>query len=84
MIPFTDSISLVSCILAIDDLVYAGMSTFTSKGGLYERAKKRFKVSDGKKLFCYSFFERQKTEAQVLLHTSLRSSVAVALLIWAA
>ena len=41
------------------------MSTFTSKNGLYERAQKRFKVSDGKKLFSYPFFERQKKEAQV-------------------
>eukprot|EP00891_Asterochloris_glomerata_P008300 jgi/Astpho2/8300/Aster-01378 len=39
------------------------MSTFSTKGGLYERAQKRFGVSDGKKLFTYSFFEKHKLEA---------------------
>lgn len=43
------------------------MSTFSSKGGLYERAQKRFHLSEGKKLFTYPFFERQKLDAQVWL-----------------
>ena len=43
------------------------MSTFSTKGGLYERAKKRYSVPDGKKLFTYSFFEKQRLEALVTL-----------------
>ncbi|CAF9926479.1 MAG: hypothetical protein HETSPECPRED_006344 [Heterodermia speciosa] len=38
------------------------MSTFSTKGGLYERAQKRFSVSDGKRLFTYSFYEKRKLE----------------------
>ncbi|KAL3136423.1 hypothetical protein ABBQ38_005680 [Trebouxia sp. C0009 RCD-2024] len=41
----------------------SGMSTFSTKGGLYERAQKRFSVSNGKKLFTYSFYEKRKLEA---------------------
>ncbi|KAK9901982.1 hypothetical protein WJX75_000203 [Coccomyxa subellipsoidea] len=41
----------------------SGMSTFSTKGGLYERAQKRFGVTDGKKLFTFSFFEKQRLEA---------------------
>ena len=41
------------------------MSTFSTKGGLYERAQRKFGVSDGKKLFTYSFFEKHKLDAQV-------------------
>jgi hypothetical protein len=44
----------------------AGMSTFSLKGGLYERAQKKYNLSEGKKLFTYPFFERQKLDAQVL------------------
>lgn len=44
---------------------HAGMSTFSTKGGLYERAQKRYSVPDGKKLFTYSFFEKQRLEALV-------------------
>ena len=40
------------------------MSTFSTKGGLYERAQKKFKLSDGKALFTYGFFDRQRPEAQ--------------------
>ncbi len=43
----------------------AGMSTFSTRGGLYERAQKRFAVQDGKKLFTYAFFEKQRLEAMV-------------------
>jgi NAD-dependent SIR2 family protein deacetylase len=40
------------------------MSTFSTVGGLYERAQKRFKVSDGKKLFTWQFFEKRRLEVQ--------------------
>lgn len=40
------------------------MSTFSTPGGLYERAQKRFGLQDGKKLFCYSFFDRQRLDVQ--------------------
>ena len=43
----------------------AGMSTFSTRGGLYERAQKRFAVQDGKKLFTYAFFEKQRLNAMV-------------------
>lgn len=42
-----------------------GMSTFSTKGGLYERAARRFGLADGKRLFSYSFFEKQRLEALV-------------------
>ncbi len=41
------------------------MSTFSTKGGLYERAQRRYGVSDGKKLFTYTFFEKQRLPALV-------------------
>ncbi|CAL5224232.1 g6884 [Coccomyxa viridis] len=41
----------------------SGMSTFSTRGGLYERAQKRFAVQDGKKLFTFAFFEKQRLEA---------------------
>lgn len=41
------------------------MSTFSTKGGLYERAQKRFAVADGKRLFTYSFYEKRKLETLV-------------------
>ena len=48
-----------------------GMSTFSTKGGLYERAQKRYGVADGKKLFTYSFFEKQRLQALVRpIHTT--------------
>lgn len=39
------------------------MSTFSTKGGLYERAQRKFKLQDGKTLFTYSFFDRNRLEA---------------------
>ncbi len=42
----------------------SGMSTFSTPGGLYERAQKQFGLQDGKKLFCYSFFDRQRLDVQ--------------------
>ena len=56
----------------------AGMSTFSTKGGLYERAQRRFGVADGKRLFTYAFFEKQRLKAMVrasLKHPILRHSV---------
>lgn len=41
------------------------MSTFSTKGGLYEKAQNRFGVSNGKQLFTYSFYEKHKADAQV-------------------
>lgn len=41
------------------------MSTFSTKGGLYERAQRRFGVQDGMRLFTYAFFEKQRLEAMV-------------------
>ena len=42
--------------------VASGLSTFTSRGGLYERATKKFKVTDGMKLFCNKFYVREPTK----------------------
>ena len=54
------------------------MSTFSTKGGLYERAQKRFGVSNGKKLFTYSFYEKRKLEAlvQACMHYALASDLS--------
>ncbi len=41
------------------------MSTFSTKGGLYEKAQTRFGVSNGKQLFTFSFYEKHKADAQV-------------------
>jgi len=35
---------------------------FSTKGGLYERACKRFKITDGKRLFSWSFYDKQRRE----------------------
>ena len=42
----------------------SGMSTFSTKGGLYERAQRQFKVNDGKLLFTYSFYSKHKKGAE--------------------
>lgn len=42
----------------------SGMSTFSTKGGLYERAQRKFKLADGKTLFTYTFYDRHRLEAQ--------------------
>jgi hypothetical protein len=41
------------------------MSTFSTKGGLYERAARRFGLADGMRLFSYAFFDKQRLEALV-------------------
>lgn len=42
-----------------------GMSMFSTKGGLYERARKKFKISDGIKLFSYPFYKQRRLDVQV-------------------
>jgi NAD-dependent SIR2 family protein deacetylase len=42
----------------------SGMSTFSTRGGLYERAQRQFRLGDGKLLFTYSFFDRNRMDAQ--------------------
>eukprot|EP00798_Chlamydomonas_sp_ICE-L_P014139 gene14139-20102_t len=42
----------------------SGMSMFSTRNGLYERAKKRFKISDGIKLFTYSFYKQRRADVQ--------------------
>jgi hypothetical protein len=37
---------------------------FSTSGGLYERARKKFKIQDGMKLFTYPFFTRNKPQVQ--------------------
>ncbi|KAJ9505491.1 hypothetical protein QJQ45_024632 [Haematococcus lacustris] len=41
------------------------MSTFTSRNGLYDRAREQFNVQDGMKLFTYSFFKQHRAKVQV-------------------
>jgi len=42
----------------------SGMSTFSTKGGLYDMARQKYQLSDGKNLFTYSFYKRRKQEAE--------------------
>lgn len=37
---------------------------FSTRNGLYDRAKKRFKISDGMKLFSYGFYQQRKADVQ--------------------
>ena len=43
------------------------MSTFSTPGGLYERAASRAGLANGKSLFCWSFFERRRPECLAFL-----------------
>lgn len=45
--------------------VHAGMSMFTTKNGLYERARHKFKIQDGMKLFSYPFYKQRRKDLQV-------------------
>jgi hypothetical protein len=54
------------------------MSTFSTKGGLYERAQQRYGVADGKKLFTYTFFEKQRLPALVRRLNTARALIASA------
>jgi NAD-dependent SIR2 family protein deacetylase len=38
------------------------MSMFSTRNGLYQRACRRFGITDGKKLFTWRFFDRQRTD----------------------
>lgn len=38
---------------------------FSTKNGLYERARKKFKITDGIKLFTYSFYKQRRQDVQV-------------------
>jgi hypothetical protein len=42
-----------------------GMSMFTTKNGLYERARSKFKIQDGMKLFSYPFYKQRRKDLQV-------------------
>ena len=53
------------------------MSTFSTRGGLYERAQKRFGLADGKRLFTYAFFEKRRLEALVRLLPSKPSGFSM-------
>ena len=43
------------------------MSTFSTPGGLYERAASRARLANGKALFGWSFFERRRADALAFL-----------------
>ena len=45
----------------------AGLSAFSDANGLYERARRRFGLSEGVKLFCYSFLLKRRADAQSFL-----------------
>lgn len=53
--------------------VCAGMSMFTTKNGLYERARSKFKIQDGMKLFSYPFYKQRRKDLQVR-HTASKHS----------
>jgi hypothetical protein len=53
------------------------MSMFSTKGGLYERARKRFKIADGIKLFSYPFYKQRRQEVQVRTRARLWALVLV-------
>jgi hypothetical protein len=38
---------------------------FSTKNGLYERARQRFKIQDGIKLFSYPFYKQRRMDVQV-------------------
>eukprot|EP00882_Tetradesmus_deserticola_P012542 GHRQ01013295.1.p1 GENE.GHRQ01013295.1~~GHRQ01013295.1.p1 ORF type:complete len:274 (+),score=102.11 GHRQ01013295.1:252-1073(+) len=42
----------------------SGMSMFSTKNGLYERARQRFKIQDGIKLFSYPFYKQRRMDVQ--------------------
>lgn len=50
-----------------DHFVFAGMSMFSTRNGLYERARQRFKIQDGIKLFSYPFYKQRRMDVQVRL-----------------
>eukprot|EP00879_Flechtneria_rotunda_P027819 GHRR01029823.1.p1 GENE.GHRR01029823.1~~GHRR01029823.1.p1 ORF type:complete len:225 (+),score=50.42 GHRR01029823.1:165-839(+) len=42
----------------------SGMSMFSTRNGLYERARQRFKIQDGIKLFSYPFYKQRRKDVQ--------------------
>jgi hypothetical protein len=40
------------------------MSMFSTKNGLYERARRQFKIQDGIRLFSYSFYKQRRADVQ--------------------
>mmetsp|Transcript_4228 Transcript_4228/g.17915 ORF Transcript_4228/g.17915 Transcript_4228/m.17915 type:complete len:213 (-) Transcript_4228:654-1292(-) len=57
--------------------VSSGLSAFSSKGGLYDRARKKFKVKDGMTLFSDRFYRKQTKEAlQFFAELSLQARSA--------
>ena len=50
---------------AVSLSVATGMSMFSTRNGLYDRARRRFKIQDGIKLFTYSFYKQRREEVQV-------------------
>jgi hypothetical protein len=47
------------------------MSMFTTKNGLYERARSKFKIQDGMKLFSYPFYKQRRKDLQVRWHRTV-------------
>lgn len=45
----------------------AGLSTYVNGGGVYERARKRYKLAKGIELFNWSFYEERPRESQAFL-----------------
>ena len=59
----------------------AGMSTFSAPGGLYDRAKRRFKgaaAGDGSRLFHARFFASREADAHAFLGGVAREALAAA------
>lgn len=54
------------------------MSTFSTRGGLYERAQRKYRLSDGKVLFTWAFFDRQRPEAQAFFADIYSEALAAA------
>jgi len=47
--------------------VAAGMSAFSTPGGLYDRARRRYALPDGIRLFTHSFYLRRRADALAFL-----------------
>jgi hypothetical protein len=58
-------------------LFYAGMSMFSTRNGLYEKARKSFKISDGIKLFTYSYYKQHRVAVQVCSKFGFTYSVII-------
>ena len=57
----------------------SGMSMFSTRGGLYEKACKRFNVSDGKHLFSWKFYKDRKADVTAFfvdIHKEARKAEA--------